>query len=193
MQNKIINIIIFLLLNLSNVEAQYALNTDFNYSPIDNNICIKLEKSIGTNTIGVGLRLHINPPYPTERQYAFFDRNGYSDEFSSFIGLNIGYQRLLSPKKWKHLNISLFNETFYSKMKTRQKFATTVETFKKANFIENYTGLGVKLKIINPISLSLKVGGGLLFVWDIDHQIGIDDHWTWQFAALFSAGINVKL
>ena len=194
MQNKIINIIICFFFSISILEAQYALNTDFNYGIMDNNICLKLEKSKGRNTFGAGFRIHINFPYPTEPEHTFFYRNGYGDKFSNFIGLNVGYQRTLNPQKWKNISIFAFDDAFYLRMKTRQiLYDVAPITFKDANFIENYMGFGAKIKIIKPVSLNLKVGGGLLFVWDIDRQIGIDDHWTWQFAALFSAGINVKL
>ena len=176
MQSKIISITIFLFLNFSNLDAQYALNSDFNYGIMDNNICLKLEKSKGKNTFGVGLRVHLNFPYPTEPEYNFFFRNSYANKFSNFIGLNLGYQRALSPQKWKYVNIFAFDDAFYSRMKTRQiLYDIAPVTFKDANFIENYMGLGAKIKIFKPVSLSLKVGGGLLFVWDIDHQIGIDD------------------
>ena len=197
MSNK--KIIVCLLLSFSYLMsyAQYALNSEFSNGNMDNNISIMLEKTHRRNSFSAGLKIHIKTPYLDDGQRHAFYRNSYATSFGDFIGAKIGYERRLSPNKWKVLSFVAFGNSYFSRMQTQRitYYRDSFEIFKRTNFLETNFGLGMKLKVIEPVYFTFKVGGGMVLIWDFDDSFKFHggNNWTWEFSRLFSAGISVKL
>ncbi len=177
--------------------AQYAINSEFSNGNMDNNISVMLEKSKKRNSFSVGVKIHVKTPYLDDGEGRLFYRNSYATSLGDFIGAKIGYERRLTPNKWKVLSFVAFGNSYFSRMKT-QRISYERDSFfiyNRMNFLETNFGLGMRLRVIDPVYLTLKVGGGIQWIWDIDDIIKIHggNTWTWQFSRLFAAGISVKL
>lgn len=193
-KKKIIyNTFLFLLLSFP-THAQYALHSEISNGNMDNNVSIMLEKTHKRHTFGVGLKIHLRTPYLDDGQYHTFYRNSYATAFSEFIGAKVGYEKRLTPDKWKTLNFIAFGNSYFSRFRThRPPFSTYI--FERMNFLETNFGLGMKVKLFEPVYLTCKIGGGACLIWDLDPTIGLHGGYsvTYEFSRLFSAGINVKL
>jgi hypothetical protein len=198
MFNKKTSIIFILTFFFFNINAQYSINADFTNGNMDNNISLMVEKSKKRNSFALGIKIHIKTPYLDDGQFHAFYRNSYATQLGDFIGFKFGYERCISPKKWKNLRLVTFENSYYSRFRTQLTPYNRNDPFRifdRMNFLENNIGLGMKLKVIESVYINLKTGGGVMLIWDIDKTIGIrgGSHWTWAFCRLFSAGVSVKL
>lgn len=197
MSNRKLILFFFLFTLTLTSYAQNAINAEFSNGSMDNNISIMLEKTKKRNAFSIGLKIHVKTPYLDDGQYHIFYRNSYVTSFGDFIGAKIGYERRISPNKWKLLSFTTFGNSYLSRMGTQiiSYDRTFFYTYDRMNFLETNIGLGMQLKVIEPVYVTFKVGGGVMMIWDIDFRILLNGgrKWTWELSRLFSAGISVKL
>jgi hypothetical protein len=186
------------------VKAQSDLTASFNSNYSGINLTIDFSKTYRhKNEIGAGLRFNINQKGGINEGSHIFYKNLYSESVSQHFGFHAFYHRYLNQApdclfpfmfydfQFSH---SPTRNYFFQQIANSNTFQKITENFGPFFWIEQYVGLGLKIKLNNRLFLMQKIGGGAAFIIGKDSKLPATyDKLNIELAGIVQAGLIFRI
>lgn len=208
---KIFNL--FFLIVFGNYCYSQNISINYNSTGAGINSTLTFSKQFDKNEVGIGIGININSLTQPDDQNNLFYKRLFANKPIHYLNLNLYYQRFIFTNL-KYIKPFVFYDFQYKYSTTRSSmyngykidtsingtideqivYIKQVATFGPFHWLENYIGVGFKVKISDKWFLQQKIGVGGFFLidgkqnnkWVVANKTGI----TWEFGRFFNFSLG---
>ena len=196
----------FAILNILALNGQ-ALSLNYNSVDIGRNVSLLYQFGGEKHQFYGGLKYHINRVIH-DNQNNVFRKRFHASNFKERLGLQIGYNRVISinernsllffyDNQFSILGTKGVNYTPIGYLEDQVLYTRWVLAYQEIKSMEQYIGIGFRAGLLKNIFLTMKLGGGVALFWDIPFEYApnmyvASNKLDWEFGGLISVGLEYK-
>lgn len=172
--------------------AQTDLFSTFNSTYSGRSISLGASKTFGgKNELGLGLRYNFG--VAGKAPYDLYAKSLYPKDFAEHWGLELFYNRYLTDKWECAKPFAFYDFQITHSQLHRANRDGSVEYFGPFTWVEQYIGIGLKIKLHKRLYLYQKLGAGMTLIAGEDEKYVTKPKMDWELAGLIQAGLVFRL